>query len=371
MLLPLALFVLAQLSKGDLAKCSSGLFDAFSISHHQAPLFSADPLQQKRIEFTGKNINDYGNYVGCINLDSSNYYVIIPKVNGILFVLGICVPDDCKQEDIEQLFYDNIGTGEDDEILVNKPNPKEMGFGGVITIIVFILFVLFGIVGSYYDIKEAQMKKQQQAEDSRYEPIKQRKSKAVALFQSFSIVGNLQRIMYTPPANKEKNPTEVLNGIRVLSLCYVISGHIISFIQTAPLKNFNAFPHEFTYLWLAFAGYGGFYSVDTFFWLSAFLFGFLTSMQYERRNNRFGTKGWSMVYIHRILRIVPLYMFMMAYYYCIFPYLSSGPIWRLTDAVNKDCDEYWWTNFLFLNNFIPNGRGNDCFGIGWYLANDF
>lgn len=49
--------------------------------------------------------------------------------------------------------------------------------------------------------------------------------------------------------------------------------------------------------------------------------------------------------------------------------MGSGPNWHLyDDYVTSGCSSYWWANLLFLNNFIPNGMGNECFGPSWFLA---
>jgi hypothetical protein len=52
------------------------------------------------------------------------------------------------------------------------------------------------------------------------------------------------------------------------------------------------------------------------------------------------------------------------------PPLGSGPLWSQIRNMTLECEQYWWTNLLFINNFVPNGIGNVCYGIGWYLAND-
>ena len=65
-----------------------------------------------------------------------------------------------------------------------------------------------------------------------------------------------------------------------------------------------------------------------------------------------------------------MYGFMIMFYITVYPTLNSGPMWFNYDIITKDCEDYWWTNLLFLNNFIPDGIGNSCVGVGWYLADD-
>ena len=37
----------------------------------------------------------------------------------------------------------------------------------------------------------------------------------------------------------------------------------------------------------------------------------------------------------------------------------------------ENCNTYWWSTLLYVNNFYPPSNKNSCFAIAWYLANDF
>ena len=41
------------------------------------------------------------------------------------------------------------------------------------------------------------------------------------------------------------------------------------------------------------------------------------------------------------------------------PYIGSGPLFNVQTfpPYKDDCYNYWWTYVLFLNNFIPDGKG--------------
>ena len=41
-----------------------------------------------------------------------------------------------------------------------------------------------------------------------------------------------------------------------------------------------------------------------------------------------------------------------------------------SDILNINCFKNPWSNFLFINNFIPWGMSDECIGWVWYLAND-
>jgi peptidoglycan/LPS O-acetylase OafA/YrhL len=113
--------------------------------------------------------------------------------------------------------------------------------------------------------------------------------------------------------------------------------------------------------------YGAFYAVDTFFWLSGLLMAFLFIRELDTRN---GKVNWFLVYFHRFWRILPLYMFILFLTWSYQRYLGNGPIWFGADTGNNPCKDYWWSNMLFINNFVPDGKTSGCLGWSWYLAND-
>ncbi|KAL6077437.1 Nose resistant to fluoxetine protein 6 [Balamuthia mandrillaris] len=50
------------------------------------------------------------------------------------------------------------------------------------------------------------------------------------------------------------------------------------------------------------------------------------------------------------------------------PSLGSGP--KFHSAMDAYCDEYWWTNLLYIQNFYPTELNKECMNWTWYLAND-
>jgi len=135
-----------------------------------------------------------------------------------------------------------------------------------------------------------------------------------------------------------------------------------------PMQNFDALIDIFESPSLAFV-YGGLYAVDTFFWMSGFLMGYLMVSEMVKRGGRM---KWGLVYFHRYWRIVPLVAIAVGCHWLLSEYFGSGPLWYLRENYkDPECSSYWWTPLVFLNNFIPYGKGNGCLGITWYLAVDF
>jgi len=57
-----------------------------------------------------------------------------------------------------------------------------------------------------------------------------------------------------------------------------------------------------------------------------------------------------MVYLHRYLRITPMYMIIVAFATFVFPLLSDGPYWFISKLWAGNYERNWWKNLLFINN---------------------
>lgn len=75
-------------------------------------------------------------------------------------------------------------------------------------------------------------------------------------------------------------------------------------------------------------------------------------------------------YIHRYLRLTPTYAFVLFFAWFITAHLAHGPVLSLHEQYGPNCEKYWWTNFLYINNLYPWGLAKGCVSWTWYLAND-
>ena len=69
----------------------------------------------------------------------------------------------------------------------------------------------------------------------------------------------------------------------------------------------------------------------------------------------------------RFLRLTPVYMFVLLFFWKVMPLIGSGPYWEDVAASSvAPCDDYWWTNLLYINNLYPfaQGVGAQCMPVG-------
>ena len=193
--------------------------------------------------------------------------------------------------------------------------------------------------------------------------------KPLEFITAFSVYKNVSMILST-----KQPPTAItsLNGIRVISMFWVILGHthlwpLMSGSLTNPIYVLDHYTHRFSFQPII----NGFFSVDSFFFLSGCLVSYLTLREMERKKGRFPFLTY---YLHRYLRLTMVYAFLLFFWWNLTVHLGNGPEWRAAlgedSSAQKQCSKYWWTNLLYINNLYPWELAKECMGWSWYLAND-
>lgn len=195
------------------------------------------------------------------------------------------------------------------------------------------------------------------------------KGKISELLTSWSLVYNSNKIL---SSKQNSSSLSCLNGIRVLSMLWIIWGHSHQFILYYVTDNvrymYEDVFYSYGYNLLLFATF----SVDTFFVLSGVLVTYLTLKELKERNGKFGILNWFLYYFHRIWRLTPTYMIALGIWASLVIHMGYGPEKEEHALYDKSiCTDYWWTNLIYINNLYPfPGTLGGCMGWSWYLAND-
>ncbi|GAM25537.1 hypothetical protein SAMD00019534_087120 [Acytostelium subglobosum LB1] len=361
--------------------------------------------------YSGRGVNDLGNIDGCLMLPSNVSHFCMFQSNidipgsfsmtsALMYTIGLCLPPSCKTTDeiiaaIQQLqqsaavlvpvgnitnshCYDNV----EDETY------KYWTTGAIVMLCVCVFFAFMVTIGTLmeayfdYDMKRKrhmvmdQFDELQQgllddepnrAYDDDHRPTP---SMACRVFLAFSLITNYKSFFGGASSKSYFHP---LDGIRTMSTCWVILGHSIIFTMFPGLDNLQ-------YVWsiarekLSFQVFvAGEFAVDVFFLLSGFLVAHAVLSQFDRMDNhgeRIGPMFWLKYLLHRFLRLSPLMYFLLFFFWNLTPMMGSGPLWYQMIQTPNTCDKYWWTNLLYINNVYPTNMTEECFGWGWYLAND-
>ena len=179
------------------------------------------------------------------------------------------------------------------------------------------------------------------------------------LMLSFSLYKTIPSLMSTyQPATAITN----INGIRVISMFWIILGHVTFWQSFTTYVNapdlFEEMPKHFLFQPIInFA-----ISVDSFFVLSGLLLSYLSMKEMERNQGKF---TFILFYLHRLLRLSPVYYLVLVLHFKLLPYIGSGPFWHFKDEVNN-CEKYWWTSILYISNFYPASFTDICYNLSWY-----
>ncbi|CEM15783.1 unnamed protein product [Vitrella brassicaformis CCMP3155] len=201
---------------------------------------------------------------------------------------------------------------------------------------------------------------------------KEEDSMGYKLLMCFDPINNWNKMFSLKTSDKSLS---CLNGVRVLSLSWIILAHIlVAEGIAATLKNIQVVGgllQRFSFQTII----GGFFAVDSFFYLSGFLTAY-TVTNTTRTKTR-GKLPVGMAILHRYVRLTPVYLFVIFFWDKVAPYLALGPRWPLLSqslggvGEGSACEKYWWSNALYINNFVPSDFGQQCLPWSWYLANDF
>lgn len=362
---------------------------------------------------TGGNLVWLGSYSLCQNM-SEAHYCLAPKITlefkGFKAPAewGVCVPSNCSERDVAfgfpsliKLYVENLpfNVSLDKDMSIACAHPSKWTTGPIITLVICAVIAWLCLAGTVVDLFVVQgswkfwvtADEPRQAEESDFrissnqtepllinnglsestglpsvqymQPSLEERGFLIQLLACFSVARNASKIMdcTVPPG-----AITCLNGVRVLSMWWVILGHTYLWLLIFRILNNVGLALNITHRFSFQAVNSAFFSVDSFFFLSGLLVAYLGFRRMDKNNGRLPLFQF---YFHRFWRLTPSYMFVILFYHNLMKFLGDGPFWYGIQQPTT-CGKYWWTNLLYINNFHPNSLTKECLGWSWYLAND-
>jgi len=282
--------------------------------------------------------------------------------------LGRCVPSVCTAEDVaqglrnfmEEVFNPQLGPDFMESIDVLALNchtadeeiPLEARDWGMIGVIAFFVVLVF--IGTLIDIVLNILHLDDVFPD-----------KAVQVFQGFSLYSNTLKLFHCPePGNP--GSLDCINGIRFLSMSWVLIGHGYSEFFGGPFtNNVMAFYMEVSGNGAFAAVANAFSSVDSFFLIGSTLLCFITLKELDKAKGG-SAKFWIMYFVHRYIRLTGLYAIILGLHATLLKQFATGIQSNLLTSASTWCQDTWWTNFLYVNNLKwVNEAGLGCLGQTW------
>ncbi|KAJ3657597.1 hypothetical protein Zmor_009385 [Zophobas morio] len=286
---------------------------------NQMPVSLRDPSVNTTIDRSPRILEDFGDpYTG--------------------YHFAVCVPSNWSVTDIPgSLIY-----GE--EFCYSKATEKELSTGAIVTIVVLGIFLVLVVASTAFDLFLYYTKRESPHE----------------LFIAFSFFSNGKKLL-----RSTKNPDQLLclNGIKSISMMWIVIGHSYSGMRNSPLSNFAELRK-----WMQNAAnmymMGATIAVDSFF-VAAGLVAVYTFLKSRDKGVKFNI---ILYYIHRYLRLTPVLIILVLVHLFLLDYFGNGPLWRVVDiTLVQVCEEAWWSTILYITNFVQSGS---CIPQTWYLTVD-
>ncbi|XP_071490399.1 nose resistant to fluoxetine protein 6-like [Diadema antillarum] len=158
-------------------------------------------------------------------------------------------------------------------------------------------------------------------------------------------------------SNGKKTPNTimaVLNGLRVLSMFWVILGHYCHFILGFAFDVELMAPVQSCLV-----------SVNCELYFSGFVVTYLTLKQIDSKKLN-SVLSWCLFYFHRWWRLTPVYMVTLGIWALLMPHFGQGFLKEgLGDFVKFFCRKYWLTHLLYFNNLLPFPGSVEESYMGW------
>lgn len=341
---------------------------------------------------------------------------------------GICLPKSCdslnyrnKYALIKELFESNMRQMDKDEIylsnlycLPDEDSPLRSIWHSKTTVLTLAAGAIWIGFLVYATLQYERAKRAAKIESSPKEvvdraiapeksstsaPSERGKSKMLQVFRALSIIENANSLFSTdvksslmevgkePKLESEtsddqqveagdKNDEKLefvdlkaLEGIKVISMCYVITGHVLMCVSSGLIDGRQIVNNPVFFL----ANMVPAFSVNSFFAITGILTSYLMFKQNKSMSFIKQPSKWVAFILFRYIRIMPMYLLAVMYSKFVAKYTSSGPIWDYgTSGLSQRriCEqESWLWTLLYGANFKK--PLDHCIPGGWYLANDF
>ncbi|KAH8069724.1 transferase [Aureococcus anophagefferens] len=311
-----------------------------------------------------------GDRDGCKSIYGYEYFLV---ALGRRTASGLCLPRACAPDDVRR-FLDGARFALDDPELPAGPayvSDDRFRFRldelGVVVVVATAALALLAAAATYLHAvaKRDVFRRGGDPEAAR--------DALPAWLLAFSAVENVGALL------RPRGPgaLKAFDGMRVLSLCWVVAGHVLLWPTLGPTTFANEaerlLPGDSSTVLRQLSAQvvpAAEFAVDTFFLLS----GFLGATSLADAVLAPGAPGlaawWPALVARRLARLLPAYAYVLLAYWKVQRVAARGALWSGMEYAYELCDEYWWTNALLVNNLVPWGVDDRCYGPSWYIAVD-
>ncbi|XP_022126987.2 nose resistant to fluoxetine protein 6 [Pieris rapae] len=269
---------------------------------------------------------------------------------------AVCVPSACDARSVERfvggVLKHSVGNTTRVEVIDKDCYTRRPLSVNKLDITFLVLIMFFGVILTFTTIYEIYA-------------IRHNKKGGTAhdLIVSFSLINNMKKILST----KQNNSLglECVTGMRALAMIFIVAGHACLFIGSGPVMDAKAWDRLIQDPLNSFM-LNNALLVDTFLFLSAFLFSRLLLIELDKRRGRL---NFIPILVFRYIRVTPAYLVVILFYMTWLPKIGEGPLWGNRIQLEQErCMDTWWANILYVSNYVMTDRM--CMFQSWYLSVD-
>ncbi|XP_074597341.1 nose resistant to fluoxetine protein 6-like isoform X2 [Brevipalpus obovatus] len=298
---------------------------------------------------------------------------LVDKLQFLYYVpirIGTCLPSSCSLSDVS-IMTREVGAemflfGEAIKCESRQSFEVESNIYRRIGGLILLFIIAIVVIASVYDLFQLLLQNNTVREENINkmncnDSIEIVDSFGLQILRAFSIVRNTWSLFDT--RNSTYQELKCLNGIRVLTISWIIVGH------AAASSNYQGFTDSFKALHILTSPLihgllNASLTVESFFLISGILTSYVTLKSVEA-TSKF-SPSWFV--FARYLRLTPTMVCAICFVYFL-PYLGSGPIWNeKIQPMVQACEKNWWINLIYLQPYID--PQNMCIIPTWWLAND-
>ncbi|XP_072310919.1 O-acyltransferase like protein [Eucyclogobius newberryi] len=340
---------------------------------------------------------------------SGQYCQVFLRQGSIEYFVGICVPDSCKEEDVQMLaLHDRFQFGRASllapfpSILVNDstqevllthcvPDTVAPNMLDVTFLFVCCLMVAIPLAASLFTAITTRQRNREVGPEEQSSSLKtglglygtmtnnsssgkehnntplQSVSRCI---EAFSLQKTTQDVL-SISSSIAGGGYPSLHGIRVLSLLWIMCGHSAQYTIIASIDNYKNWKKAFEKSPLYVFSLSGpvFLAVDTFLLLGGLLSSRSLLSSIRKADDTLSLSVVTHFLFSRLKRIQPLHIFITSLTIGLMSVVHWGPYWFPFVNTIMDCKSYWWANLLLVSNLLPDHK--ICVPWTWYLSLDF
>ncbi|KAG5670310.1 hypothetical protein PVAND_000586 [Polypedilum vanderplanki] len=235
-------------------------------------------------------------------------------------------------------------------------------------IVLFFLLLTIIAASSIYDeqLRIANIK----SLPTQVKPEEHYKRPLAPIYQKFLVAFSIHRNWYilSAPTRNEIRDLRAISAVRIWTMIPIVFGHAVWFSIAVPLTNTYWVDKGYHVLRSMIIINGG-NLVQSFLFIGGFLNSFML-LDYVDKNQVKGIMVFIKTIIYRVVRFVPVLLFLVLLHATWIHRFDDGPFWdKFTVYERQSCRTNMWTNLLLINNYVSGDM--KCMIHTWYIATDF